>query len=58
MKVRLLLHTKCERKLQFVKILHENTKIESYGLKACKDICEDIFNNFETGNLRNVEFEE
>ena len=57
MKVRLLLHTKCERKLQFVKILHENTRIESYGLKNCKDICEDIFDNFETGNLRNVEFE-
>ena len=57
MKVRLLLHTKCERKLQFVKILHANTRIRGYGLKNCKDICEDIFDNFETGNLRNVEFE-
>ena len=57
MKVRLLLHTKCERKLQFVKILHANTRIRGYGLANCKDICEDIFDNFETGNLRNVEFE-
>jgi len=57
MKVRLFLHTKCERKLQFVKILHANTRIRGYGLANCKDICEDIFDNFETGNLRNVEFE-
>ena len=57
MKVRLFLHTKCEQKLQFVKILHENTRIRGYGLKSCKDICEDIFDNFETGNLRSVEFE-
>lgn len=57
MKVRLFLHTKCERKLQFVKILHENTRIRGYGLVNCKNICEDIFDNFETGNLRNVEFE-
>jgi hypothetical protein len=57
MKVRLFLHTKCEQKLQFVKILHENTRIRGYGLVNCKNICEDIFDNFETGNLRNVEFE-
>lgn len=57
MKVRLFLHKKCERKLAFVKMLHENTRVRGYGLVACKDICEDMFNNFETGNLRNVEFE-
>lgn len=57
MKVRLFLHIKCERKLQFVKILHANTRIRGYGLANCKDICEDIFDNFETGNSRNVEFE-
>ena len=57
MKVRLFLHKKCERKLAFVKILHENTRIRGYGLVNCKNICEDIFDNFETGNLRNVEFE-
>lgn len=57
MKVRLFLHKKCERKLAFVKILHANTRIRGYGLVNCKDICEDIFDNFETGNLRNVEFE-
>jgi hypothetical protein len=57
MKVRLFLHTKCEQKLQFVKIIHENTRIRGYGLRGSKDICEDIFTNFETGNLRSVEFE-
>ena len=57
MKVRLFLHIKCERKLQFVKILHANTRIRGYGLVNCKNICEDIFDNFETGNSRNVEFE-